>query len=263
LLNEAALLAARFNKKIIGEHELEEAKDKVMMGPQRKSLILTDEDKRKTAYHEGGHALVALHLPASDQIHKATIIPRGRALGLVMRLPESEISKSRDKFEADVAVAMGGRVAEEIILGHAKVTSGASSDIKMATAYARSMVREWGMSDKVGPLYYGTESHDAYVPQNLSQKLYSVHTEDLIDKEVRAIVDKGYTTAKRIIEKHLDQLHMIAKGLLEKETLTGDDLKEMLFGTKRPTTAASQAVEKKSLKKRAVQPKKPVKPKKK
>jgi cell division protease FtsH len=176
-----------------------------------------------------------------------------------MRLPESETSKSRDKFEADIAVAMGGRVAEEIILGHAKVTSGASSDIKMATAYARSMVREWGMSDKVGPLYYGTESHDAYVPQNLSQKLYSVNTEDLIDKEVRAIVDRGYTTAKRILGKHLDQLHVIAKALLEKETLTGDELKEIVFGKTNPTTTEAKPgvkAEKKDAKKRETRRKK-------
>lgn len=232
LINEGALLAARLNKKIISMHELEEAKDKVMMGPQRKSMMMSPEDKKKTAYHEGGHALVALHSPASDPIHKATIIPRGRALGLVMRLPESETSKSMEKFKADIAVAMGGRIAEEMIFGHEKATSGASQDIKMATHYARSMVREWGMSKKVGPLYYGEESQDPYVYQHSYQKMYSINTEDLIDQEVKSIVEEGYRKAHAILAKHKDQLHMIASALLEKETLTGDELRAMISGKK-------------------------------
>ena len=234
LVNEAALLAARLNKKIVSMHELEEAKDKVMMGPQRKSMMMNPEEKKKTAYHEGGHALVALYSPASDPIHKATIIPRGRALGLVMRLPESETSKSMEKFKADIAVAMGGRVAEEVIFGHEKVTSGASQDIKVATRYARAMVREWGMSNKVGPLYYGEENQDVYVYQHSYQKMYSINTEDLIDQEVKSLVEAGYKKAKAIIAKHKNQLHMVAKALLEKETLTGDELNEMVFGKKAP-----------------------------
>ena len=230
LVNESALLAARFNKKIVSMHELEEAKDKVMMGPQRKSMMMSEDDKKKTAYHEGGHALVSMHCPASDPIHKATIVPRGRALGMVMRLPESEISKSRDKLEADIAVAMGGRIAEEIIFGHEKVTSGASQDIKMATAYARAMVRVWGMSDKVGPLYYGEENQDVYTYQHTFQKMYSLNTEDLIDKEVKAFVERGYSLAKKILSTHKDQLHKVAKNLLEKETLTGEELRVLVFG---------------------------------
>ena len=230
LVNESALLAARLNKKIVGMHELEEARDKVMMGPQRKSMMMSEEDKKKTSYHESGHALVSMHCPASDPIHKATIVPRGRALGMVMRLPESEISKSRDKLEADIAVAMGGRVSEEIIFGHDKVTSGASQDIKMATAYARAMVRTWGMSDKVGPLYYGEDNQDVYTQQHVYQKMYSLSTEDLIDKEVKALVENGYKKARKILTTHKTQLHKVAKTLLEKETLTGDELRVLVFG---------------------------------
>jgi cell division protease FtsH len=254
LVNEAALLAARLNKKIVTMHELEEAKDKVMMGPQRKSMMMSEDEKKKTAYHEGGHALVSLFCPASDPIHKATIVPRGRALGMVMRLPESETSKSRDKYEADITVAMGGRVAEEIIFGHAKVTSGASSDIEMATKYARAMVRLWGMSDKVGPIFYGGETQDVY-SQSHNQKLYSLNTEDLIDLEVKALIDKSYNLAKKILTTHKKQLHKIAETLLEKETLTGDELHLLVFGKKRPDTTkhpeASAAKPEEKLKKKA------------
>ena len=229
LVNEAALLAARYNKKLVGMHELEEAKDKVMMGPQRRSLIMSDDEKKLTAYHEGGHALVAMYLPASDPIHKATIIPRGRALGLVMRLPtDDRVSITFAKLKADLAVAMGGRVAEEEIFGKEKITSGASSDIKQATAMARAMVREWGMSEKVGTLYYGGESPDLYVHGASHGKTYSMNTEDLIDKEVKRFVEDGYNTAHMLITKHKHQLHVIAKSLLEKETLTGDELKALI-----------------------------------
>jgi cell division protease FtsH len=241
LVNEAALLAARFNKKIVGMHELEEAKDKVMMGPQRKSMMMDEEEKKKTAYHEGGHALVAMYCPASDPIHKATIVPRGRALGMVMRLPESETSRSRETYEADIAVAMGGRIAEEIIFGRDKVTSGASQDIKMATRHARAMVRVWGMSDKVGPLYYGDEGQDSYAHGSVPQKMYSLNTEDLIDKEVKALVEKAYARAKHILTKHKDQLHRVAKTLLEKETLTGDELRVLIFGKKKAEEFNKQA----------------------
>ncbi|NRA73847.1 MAG: ATP-dependent metallopeptidase FtsH/Yme1/Tma family protein [Rickettsiales bacterium] len=238
LVNESALLAARRNKKIVTIDELEEARDKVMMGPQRKSMMMSEEEKRITAYHEGGHALVTLHCPEADPIHKATIVPRGRALGMVMRLPESETSKNREKFEADIAIAMGGRAAEEIILGHKKVTSGAAQDIKAATAYARAMVREWGMSDKVGPLYYGGNSQDVYAHQQ--QKMYSSNTEDLIDKEVKSLVDNGYKLAHKILTTHKNQLHKIAKALLTKETLTGDELYELAFGKKKKNTTTTK-----------------------
>jgi len=239
LVNEAALLAARLNKKIVTIHDLEEARDKVMMGPQRKSMIMSDAEKKLTAYHEGGHALVTLHSPASDPIHKATILPRGRALGLVMRLPTSDqFSITRDKLKADIAVGMGGRVAEEMIFGYGNVTSGASSDIKQATRIARAMVREWGMSDLVGPIHYGGDSQDSYAPS--AQKFYSVNTEDKIDLEVKKLVQEGYDIAKHILKKHEAQLHRIAKTLLEKETLTGDELKELAFGKKVKEKAAKE-----------------------
>ena len=244
LVNEAALLAARLDKKIVTTHELEEAKDKVMMGPQRKSMIMSVEEKKLTAYHEGGHALVALHCAASDPIHKATIIPRGRALGLVMRLPKSDkFSVTRDKLKADMAVAMGGRVAEEMIFGYDKVTSGASSDIKQATNIARAMVREWGMSDKIGPLHYGDENQDLFSHQHIQQKMYSVNTEDLIDTEIKALVEEGYDLAKKLLTTHKKILHKIADSLLDKETLTGDELAEIVFGKKKAAEMRKKDVE--------------------
>jgi cell division protease FtsH len=161
LVNEAALMAARHNKKVVTMLELEAAKDKVMMGVERKSLVMREEEKKLTAYHESGHAIVSLHCPTSDPIHKATIIPRGRALGLVMRLPETDrLSVTREKLKADIAVAMGGRVAEEVIFGYERVTSGASSDFHQATKMARAMVTEWGMSDKLGPIFYGSDQQE-------------------------------------------------------------------------------------------------------
>lgn len=228
LVNEAALLAARKNKKIVSMVELEEAKDKVMMGPERRSMVMSSDEKKLTAYHEGGHALVSLYCPDSDPIHKATIIPRGRALGLVMRLPISDrFSVTRDKLKADIAVAMGGRVAEEMIFGYGKVTSGASSDIKQATKICRSMVREWGMSDKVGPIFYGDESQDVYAGHS-AQKQYSTETEILVDEEVTKLVNEGYELAKKILTKHRKQLDLLAQSLLEKETLTGDEIRSLL-----------------------------------
>lgn len=228
LVNEAALLAARRDRKIVSTKELEDAKDKVMMGPERRSMVMSDEEKRLTAFHEGGHALVSLFCPASDPIHKATIIPRGRALGLVMRLPKSDrFSVTRDKMTADIAVAMGGRVAEEIVFGHGNVTSGASSDIKQATNIARAMVREWGMSNKVGPVFYGPEGQDKYAGDH-GQKQYSTETEILVDLEVKKLIEDGYKLAKSIIEKHRKKLDLLAITLLEKETLTGDEIKTLL-----------------------------------
>ena len=249
LVNEAALLAARRNKKIVSTKELEDAKDKVLMGPERRSMVMSDEEKRLTAYHEGGHALVSLFCPASDPIHKATIIPRGRALGLVMRLPQSDkFSVTRDKMTADIAVAMGGRVAEEVIFGHANVTSGASSDIKQATNIARSMVREWGMSDKVGPVFYGDEGHDRYSGHH-GQKQYSTETEITLDFEVKKLIEDGYKLAKSIIVKNRKKLDLLAKTLLEKETLSGDEIRELLKMPKsKKDLSADQSSEKKVVK---------------
>jgi cell division protease FtsH len=227
LVNEAALLAARRDRKVITMKELEEAKDKVMMGAERKSMVVSEEEKKLTAYHEAGHAIVSVHCPESDPIHKATIIPRGRALGMVMRLPEKDrLSLTRAKAKADMAVAMGGRVAEEMIFGHDKVTSGASSDIKMATSLARAMVTQWGMSDKLGPLDYGQED-PMYQQKNISDD-----TANLIDAEIKIFVEEGYTTAENLLKKHHTQLELLAQSLLEFETLTGTEIKDILAGNK-------------------------------
>ncbi len=234
LVNEAALLSARRNRKVVTMQELEEAKDKVMMGAERKSMVIRDEEKRLTAYHEAGHAVVSLHCPASDPIHKATIIPRGRALGMVMRLPENDrLSLTRERAKADMAVAMGGRVAEELIFGYDKVTSGASSDIRMATKMARSMVMEWGMSDKIGPLFHASDQEEVFLGHSVArQKNVSEETANIIDSEVKSLVEEGYTHAKDILNKHKDQLEMIAQALLEHETLSGDDIRDLIAGNK-------------------------------
>ncbi len=233
LVNEAALLAARRGKKVVTMKELENAKDKVMMGAERKSMVMSEEEKKLTAYHEGGHAIIAIHSPASDPIHKATIIPRGRALGLVMRLPESDkLSYSREKMLADLAVSMGGRVAEELIFGYEKVTSGASSDIQYATRMARAMVTEWGMSDKVGPLHYGSDQQEVFLGYSMGQQNKAVSDDmaALIDAEVKRIVEEAHDTAKRLLNEHIDELHSVAKALLEYETLTGDEIRALVRG---------------------------------
>ncbi len=230
IVNESALLAARKNKKIVTMVDFEEAKDKVMMGAERRSLVMTQEEKELTAYHEGGHAIVALNQPASDPIHKATIIPRGRALGMVMRLPErDQLSLPREKMFADITVAMGGRVAEEIIFGDEKVTSGASSDIEMATKMARNMVTKYGMSEKLGPIQYGENEEEVFLGRSVQKhQNVSEDTARLIDSEIRNIVDSCYDLAKKILSDKKDDLHKLAKGLIEYETLTGDEIITLL-----------------------------------
>ena len=233
LVNEGALLAARRNKRFVTMSEFEDAKDKLMMGAERRTLSLTEEDKKLTAYHEAGHALLAIKMEASDPIHKATIIPRGRALGMVMRLPErDQVSLTRRKAYADLAVAMGGRVAEEEIFGYEKVTSGASADIKMATGLARAMATEWGMSDKLGPLLYGDNQDEVFLGRSMMQR--QVHmsndTQKIVDEEVKRFVEEGYETAQKVIRENIDDLHTIAKALLEYETLTGDEIRGLMDG---------------------------------
>jgi len=237
LVNEAALLAARQNKKVVTMKELESAKDKVMMGAERKSMVMSDEEKKMTAYHEGGHAIVTLHCPASDPIHKATIIPRGRALGMVMRLPESDkLSYKREKMYADLAVAMGGRVAEELIFGYDKVSSGASSDIQYATKLARAMITQWGMSDKMGPVHYGSDQQEVFIGGSWGQeRSISGKTAALIDEEVREVVQGAHDKAKEILTTNIDQLHKLAKALLDYETLTGDEIKALAMEGKEIT----------------------------
>jgi len=232
LVNEAALLAARKGKRLVAAQEFEEAKDKVLMGTERKSMVMTEDEKRMTAYHEAGHAVVALHEPASDPIHKATIIPRGRALGMVMRLPERDnYSYHRDKMYANLAVAMGGRVAEELIFGYDKVSSGAASDIQYATQLARDMVTRWGMSDKLGPLQYADAEEEVFLGYSVNrQRNMSNETAQAIDAEIRRIVEEGYKKAQTVLTEHRDELETLAKALLEYETLSGDEIKTILAG---------------------------------
>jgi cell division protease FtsH len=232
LVNEAALLAARKGKRVVAMSEFEEAKDKVMMGAERRSMVMTDEEKRLTAYHEAGHVVVAMHCEDSDPIHKATIIPRGRALGMVMRLPEGDrISLSRAKIYADLRVACGGRIAEEMIFGVDRITTGASSDIKMASDMSRRMVTEWGMSDKLGFLAYGADQQEVFLGHSVTQtKNVSDATARIIDEEVRRIVDTAYVDANTILKENANELEVVAQGLLEFETLSGDEIKALLNG---------------------------------
>ncbi|KRA81317.1 ATP-dependent zinc metalloprotease FtsH [Altererythrobacter sp. Root672] len=229
LVNEAALLAARRNKRLVAMQEFEDAKDKVMMGAERRSMVMTEDEKKMTAYHEAGHAIVSVNEEASDPIHKATIIPRGRALGMVMRLPERDnYSYHRDKMHANLSVSMGGRVAEEIIFGHDKVSSGASSDIQYATSLARNMVTKWGMSDAMGPLQY-EEQGEGYLGYGANQRvMMSDETSKQIDKEIRALVEGAHARATDILRTQEDKLHLLAQALLEYETLTGDEIKTLL-----------------------------------
>ncbi|KUR75997.1 ATP-dependent zinc metalloprotease FtsH [Novosphingobium sp. FSW06-99] len=229
LVNEAALLAARRNKRLVAMQEFEDAKDKVMMGAERRSMVMTDDEKKMTAYHEAGHAIVSVNEPASDPIHKATIIPRGRALGMVMRLPERDsYSYHRDKMLANLSVSMGGRVAEELIFGHDKVSSGASSDIQYATSLARNMVMRWGMSEKLGPLLY-EESQDGYLGMGTSQRtMMSDETAKVIDSEIRKLVDDAHARAQTILKEQQDKLHLLAEAMLEYETLTGEEIRKLI-----------------------------------
>jgi len=228
LVNEGALTAARNNQKMVTMDNLEEAKDKIMMGSERKSMIMQKSEKELTAYHESGHAIAALNCPNSDPIHKATIIPRGRALGLVMRLPENDrFSITRAKLHDDLIVAMGGRAAEEMIFGYDKVTTGASSDIAQATNMARSMVTRWGLSDKVGAVDYSEEDGGKFYA---AQKTFSEDTGRIIDEEVKCIIEKALQSAKKILKDKKDDLEKLAQALLEYETLSGDEIKNILAG---------------------------------
>lgn len=244
LVNEAALLAARRNKRMVTLAELEEAKDKVMMGAERRSMAMSDEEKKVTAYHEAGHALVGINQKASDPIHKATIIPRGRALGMVMRLPEGDrVSMTLEKLQADLAVAMGGRVAEELIFGKNRVTTGASSDIKHASDMARRMVTEWGLSDLMGPVAYGENQQEVFLGHSVAQtKNISENTAQKIDQEVRRIVEEGYAEAKHVLTTKIDQLRTIAEALLEYETLSGAEINDLINEGKLPSRPEVETV---------------------
>ena len=237
LVNESALLAARKNKRVVTMSDVEEAKDKVMMGAERRSMVMSEDEKKLTAYHEGGHAIVALNEVASDPIHKATIIPRGRALGMVMRLPErDQLSITREKMYSDIAVAMGGRIAEELIFGHDKVTSGASSDIEMVTKMAKNMVTKWGMSKELGPIAFAENESELFLGRSVTQtQNMSEETAKKVDGEVKKIVESGYNRAKEVLTSKIDDLHKLAKALLIYETLTGDEIRDLILKNIKPT----------------------------
>ncbi|MEE9300333.1 MAG: ATP-dependent zinc metalloprotease FtsH [Alphaproteobacteria bacterium] len=243
LVNEAALLAARKGRRMVTMDEFEAAKDKVLMGAERRSLVMTNEERRLTAYHEGGHALVALNTPASDPVHKATIIPRGKALGMVMRLPENDrLSVAREKLVGDITVAMGGRIAEELVFGRDKVTSGAAQDLRIATEIARSMVTQLGMSDALGPLTYAENEQEIFLGHSVTQtKNVSEMTAQKIDSEIRLIVDSCYDQAQEILKTNLDKLHVLAGALLEYETLSGEEIGALLRGESIVRTSDAEA----------------------
>ena len=251
LVNEAALTAARRNKRMVTQAEFEEAKDKVMMGAERKSLVMTEEEKMLTAYHEGGHAIVGLNVIATDPIHKATIIPRGRALGMVMQLPERDkLSMSLEQMTSRLAIMMGGRVAEELVFGREKVTSGASSDIEQATRLARMMVTRWGLSQELGTVSYGENQDEVFLGMSVSRtQNASEATVQKIDSEIKRLVEEGYQQATKILTEKRADLEALAKGLLEYETLTGEEIMDLLKGKKpnrelvlEPTTPRASAV---------------------
>jgi cell division protease FtsH len=232
LVNEAALLAARRGRRLVTMQEFEDAKDKILMGVERKTMAMTIEEKSLTAYHEGGHALVALTVPHTDPVHKATIIPRGRALGMVMQLPERDkLSFSYRQMMSRLAVMMGGRVAEELIFGKDAITSGASSDIEQATRLARAMVTRWGFSDELGTVAYGENQEEVFLGHSVSRtQNVSEATAQTIDKEVRRLVEWGNAEATRILTERRADLEVLAQGLLEYETLSGEEIKTLLEG---------------------------------
>jgi cell division protease FtsH len=232
LVNEGALLAARRGKRVVMMSELEDAKDKVMMGAERRSMAMSDEEKKLTAFHEAGHAVIAITVEGSDPIHKATIIPRGRALGMVMRLPErDQLSLTRQKMLSDLCVAFGGRIAEELVFGHDKVTTGAQSDIEQATRMARAMVTRFGMSDSLGPIAYAENQEEVFLGHSVSRtQNISEATAQKIDSEIHRIIEEAYERARTILTERLTDLNVLARGLLEYETLTGDEIIALLKG---------------------------------
>jgi cell division protease FtsH len=234
LVNEAALLAARRGKRVVTIREFEDAKDKVMMGAERRSMVMTEEEKRLTAYHEAGHAIVGLNVAYHDPIHKATIIPRGRALGMVMSLPESDrLSYTHEWCVSKLAMMFGGREAEILKFGHEKVTNGATGDIQGATRLARSMIMEWGMSDKLGRVRYQSNEQEVFLGHSVAQsRNISEETAKLIDAEIRRLIDEGERTARRILMEKRDDWERLAQALLEYETLTGEEITKVIRGEK-------------------------------
>ena len=232
LVNESALLAARLNKNVVMMEELEHAKDKVMMGAERRSMVMSEEEKKITAYHEGGHALVALYMPESDPIHKATIMPRGGALGMVMQLPENDKhSRSKCYLETQLAICMGGRVAEEVMFGKEKITTGASQDIKVATNMARNMVTKWGLSEKIGPIVVGEDKEEIFLGYSMGKESnISNQLAEHVDNEINRLLKEAYANAKGIITKNKKKLYILGEALIQYETLSGEEIKDLIAG---------------------------------
>jgi len=239
LVNEAALFAARSEKRTVNMIEFEKAKDKIMMGAERKSMVMNEKEKRNTAYHEAGHAIIGLKVPDHDPVYKVTIIPRGRALGVTMFLPEEErFSHSKESLESQISTLFGGRIAEEMIFGKDSVTTGASNDIERATAIARNMVTKWGLSEKLGPLAYTEEEGEMYLGgPSSSHKQMSDETAQSIDSEVRLFIDRNYDRAETILGENIDTLHLMAEALIKYETIDSDQIAEIMSG-KPPTPPA-------------------------
>ncbi|MFB3112842.1 MAG: ATP-dependent zinc metalloprotease FtsH [Gemmatimonadales bacterium] len=245
IVNEAALLAAKRNRDRVGMDDLEDAKDKVMLGVERSSLVFSEEERKLTAYHEAGHAIVNRSMPGQDPVHKVTIVPRGRALGLTFALPEEDRhNHTREYMLGKLAMAYGGRVAEELIFGHAKVTTGAAQDIQQATEMARLMVTQFGMSEKVGLVAVGEREHQVFLGRELSQRhVVSAKLAELVDSEIKNLLDDAYTQATEILTEKIDMLHILAHALLERETLDRDDVEALVAGRElspRPVVAEAK-----------------------
>jgi cell division protease FtsH len=232
LVNEAALFAARANKRTVSMEEFERAKDKIMMGAERRSMVMTEEEKRMTAYHEAGHAIVGISVPEHDPVYKVTIIPRGRALGVTQFLPEQDrYSLSKRRIESSIATLFGGRVAEELIFGEDAVTTGASNDIERATELARNMVTKWGLSDRLGPLTYSEESGEVFLGRSVTQtKQVSDETAHAIDQEVRRVIEQNYQRSKTILQTNLEKLHTMAEALMKYETIDDGQIGDIMAG---------------------------------
>jgi cell division protease FtsH len=231
-VNEAALFAARANKKLVGMEEMERAKDKIMMGVERKSMVMSEDEKRLTAYHEAGHAVIGLSVPSHDPVYKVSIIPRGRALGVTMFLPEEDrYSLSKERLESQISSLFGGRIAEEIVFGPDRVTTGASNDIQRATEIARNMVTKWGLSDRLGPLTYSEEQAEVFLGHSVTQhKTVSDETAHIIDEEIRKIIDRNYQRSNRILSENRSKLDAMAEALIRYETIDSDQIQDIMAG---------------------------------
>ena len=236
LVNEAALLAVRRSHDKIYMADLEDAKDKVMLGAERKSMVMKEDERRLTAYHEAGHAICAMRVKGNDPLHKVTIVPRGRALGLAFTLPEDDrVSITRQQLEANLVMSYGGRVAEELIFGHDRVTTGAASDIQKATSIARRYVTQWGLSDAIGPILVGDNEQELFLGREIQHRReVSEKTAQMVDAEVKAVIDRSYQRAKETLEENISLLHQVASALLERETLTRDDIEMLARGEQLP-----------------------------